>query len=155
MAGVGTLEINKIMYNHPITRKYYRGTWALDKVPMKQAFKRKARSCFIVNSCPSTHPGSHWTSVWIDENKNSKKRKVEHFCSYGLPPPLKLHRLLSRGSTDYKRNRKHLQKQNSILCGYYCMIYLMFKCRGLGMKAFLKCFTDYPEINDRILKLVW
>lgn len=143
------------MYNDPITRKYYRGTWSVDNVPLKKALKSKARSCFIVNSSPSTHPGSHWTAVWINENKTSKDRCVEHFCSYGLPPPLQLHQLLQSGTKKYIRSRKQLQKRNSILCGYYCMLYLMCKSRGLGMKKFLNCFSKFPEINDNIVKTVW
>ena len=152
MSMATTLDINNTMYSDPVVKQYYGGTWSIDNVPIRQALKSKHKTCFVVNSSPSTHPGSHWTSVWIGEKKTGK-REIEHFCSYGMKPPLHLHRLLVKERRKYKQNRKQLQKRTSILCGYYCMLYLLCKCRGISMKEFLNCFTNSPSINDAIVKL--
>ena len=145
-----TLEINDIMHQDVETRKYYGGTWALDMVPIKKALKSSYKCCFIINSSPSYLMGTHWTCVWIGEKKNGR-RTVEHFCSLGMKPPNTLHKLLIKEKRKYQRNKKQLQHKNSSFCGYYCMLYLMCKCRGFGLKKFLDCFTETTLLNDSIV----
>ena len=146
-----TTDVNRVMYSNSLTKKFYGGTWSVDNVPITKALKSGAQTCFIVNSSPANHPGSHWTTVWIGAKKKGRNRELEHFCSYGLPPPLTLHRLLLRNQKGYKRSEKQLQKSYSVLCGYYCMLFLMCKCRGLETEKFLQCFTKNQSINDHIV----
>ena len=93
------------------------------------------------------HMGSHWTAVWI-----GKDNATEHFCSYGMSAPVALHWALGG---KYKRSYVQLQNLGSELCGYYCMLYLMCKCRGFSMEEFLNCFTDDQKVNEDIIRLVW
>ena len=59
-----TLEIDNEMAKDKYTMKYYGGTWSLDIMKKKLSYA-KAPACFIVNSSPSSHPGSHWTAVFL------------------------------------------------------------------------------------------
>ena len=147
-----TLDINKLMYSHPLTKRYYGGTWSRNNVPVKQALKKATCTCFIINSSPSYEAGSHWTAVWIGAKKNGQ-RNVEHFCSYGIKPPHQLHKLLSSNGRRYKRNKNQLQEKTSILCGYYCMLFLICKSCGGTLEKFVECFTSIPVINDIIVQL--
>lgn len=140
-----TAELDRVMYHHPITARWYGGTWALDEaVTMLTDFNVRRNVCFIINSCPSNHIGSHWTAVWIGEGR------AEHFCSYGLPPPLALHNALG----DYKRNIIQLQSFDSDLCGYYCMLYLLCRCRGVDLEEYVGKFTNNTMVNDMIVARV-
>ena len=143
-----TLDIDEVMLSNPATKHYYGGTWGLDEAVAMMTEINNVGVCYVVNSCPSNHLGSHWTAVWFGD-----EGRAEHFCSYGLPPPIELHTALGG---KYKRSCIQLQHVDSELCGYYyCMLYLMCKCRGFNMEEYLNCFTEYPTMNDKIVRLVW
>ena len=122
-----TVDIDGVMFSNPVTRDLYGGTLALDEAVELLQRKRVGRRCYVVNSSPSNHVGSHWTAVWIGKNN-----ATEHFCSYGMSPPIELHWTLG----EYKKSYVQLQDAESELCGYYCMLYLMCRCRGSVWKNF-------------------
>lgn len=132
-----TLQINRIMTADNYTKGIYGGTWAIDTVPTETI-----PVCYIVNSSPSWHMGSHWTAVYLDNGTR------EYFCSYGMEPP---QTLIARLGGDYSHNSLQLQDITSDLCGQYCILYLMCRCRGYSLGSFINCFTNKPKINDWIV----
>ena len=154
-----TVDVNQFMMADEYSNSVYGGTWASDTVGkqlrgwVKDAtLGASVPVCFIVNSSPSWHPGSHWTSVYCDRDVG-----VEHFCSYGkrAPPALdkllkKLHRKLANGN--YVTSTKTIQTLTSDLCGEYCVLYLMCKCRGYSLGDFVKCFGNDTRENDSMVE---
>jgi hypothetical protein len=135
-----TQEIDRIMTAD--IGELYGGTWAIDTIGDVVA-GATGRVCYIVNSSPSWHPGSHWTALYLDRGR------MEHFCSFGTEPSGELKKLLTN-----LHNSEQLQTINSDLCGHYCILYLMCRCRGYSMKQFLSSLTPYPSVNDCIVKAI-
>ena len=130
-----TLSINDIMMRDPYTSLVYGGTWSIDTLPLNN----KGPICYILNASPSTDPGSHWTALYMDNGL------TEHFCSYGMEPPLKLKNMTY--------NNRKIQSTTSDLCGEYCILYLMCRCGGYSLQNYLECFSHDTEVNDEIVRM--
>jgi hypothetical protein len=124
--------------------KLYGGTWSIDNFP---AWNAKP-SCYIINLSPSWHPGSHWTAVYRDGRGGT-----EYFCSYGSDVPDQIRRKLM--GAKYRKNVKQLQCISSDLCGQYCILYLLCKCRGFSYKKFQSCFSSNHSMNDQLVDHVF
>jgi hypothetical protein len=135
-----TLEINAVMMGDDYTRGVFGGTWSIDTIPTPTTYP----TCYIINSSPSWHPGSHWTAVYLDKSVR------EHFCSYGMAPPDNA--ILDLLGRRYAQNSRQLQTATGDLCGQYCILYLMCRCRGYTMKKFVGCFTTKTNVNDFIVR---
>lgn len=126
-----TLEIVKVMRGHSKTNKYFKGVFASDKLPHT---KVKRPSCFIINTDPSTKPGTHWVAIYFPN-----KGKPEYFDSFGLKPKIKsILSFISRDNKGFTYNRKQLQNVFSTVCGNYCCEYLLHRCQGKSKSSFLK-----------------
>ena len=132
------------MANDKFTKKIYLGTFPIDKLPTKIKYP----SGFILNNQKSTEIGEHWIAFYFD-----KQKKCEFFDSFGNSPNYyNLGNYLKKVSNGYKSfNKKKLQSDNSSFCGYYCILFLLFKARCFSLKKFLSYFKD-SNSNDLLLK---
>jgi len=133
-----TTQIDDAMSRDACLRKTYGGTWSIDNFPAWSSDP----CCYIINLSPSWHRGSHWTAVYRD------KHRCEYFCSYGSRAPKEIRRLMGR---NYSESGVQLQTINSDLCGQYCILYIMCRCRGGSLNDFLDCFSGNCVVNDYII----
>lgn len=139
-----TVQIINFMKNNVATKKYFKGVFASDKLPV---IKFKKPACFIVNTDPSTKPGMHWVAIFLPH-----RGFAEYFDSFGLRPKLKtILKCLSNNSNGYTYNKKHLQNIFSVVCGNYCCEYLLHRCQGKSRNIFLKKFNSDTSNNDKIV----
>ena len=143
---MNTIQLDKIMKKHYFTKKIYIGTFAIDKLPKEVKYP----SCLIVNNQKSTQPGEHWVAIYFGKNKNA-----EFFDSFGNSPiTFGLDKFIKKNSTKMTFNKTKLQSNFSLFCGYYCVLYLIYKCKRFSLNYFLN-FFDKPIDNDRIfVKLI-
>jgi len=141
---MNTIQINKLMENDKYTKKIYLGTFPIDKLPVKLKYP----SGFILNNQKSNEPGEHWIAIYFDKHK-----KCEFFDSFGNSPNYyNLQNYLKKVSKGHKTfNKKKLQSDYSSFCGYYCILFLLFKARCFSLKKFLSYFKD-SHSNDILLK---
>ena len=132
-------QINRIMEKDPYAGPRYGGTFAVDQLPAAL----RTRTGYIVNTAPSNHSGIHWIAVYCGDTMD------EYFCSYGSDPPPEVVQALKRGF----KHTHGITQGSSDLCGYYCILYLFVRCRGVSLEQFMDAFTEYPDINDCIVKL--
>jgi len=102
--------------------KQFRGVFAIDLLP-KKIHKNE---CGIVNFQKSTEFGSHWVCYFNNENT----KFVEYFDSFGLEPPELLKTYLKTSNKKIMYNSTQYQKNDSVLCGYYCMEFIRRRNRG-------------------------
>jgi len=109
------------------------GVYARDQIPTRiESFP-----CgLIVNTDKSYLPGRHWLAFYFES-----KDKVEFFDSYGHSPEY-------FNFTADVYNNKRLQSSTSDVCGQYCLYFLLNRCRGLPMKAFVNQFGNNYQEND-------
>lgn len=123
------------------------GVFAADEIPTH--IPLFPFSC-IVNTDPKNKPGQHWVAFYLP----SKNLTGEFFDSYGNPPSYyeDIFQLFANGlSLKLKYSPQQLQSEKTNVCGYYCIYYLMNRCRGMNMYSIIKPFSDNHMNNDQFV----
>ena len=140
MAAMNTFQISQILQSDSACSKIYGGTWPIDKIPART----QRPICYVINTSPSWHSGTHWIAVFLNNKEH------EFFCSLGTQPPKEVKRIMKRKNR-LTKSKKRMQGLSSELCGQYCILYIMCRCRGYNLNNFLKCFSDCTKVNDNIV----
>jgi len=141
---MNTLEIGSVLQTDPFTCCLFGGVFAADRLPVKVS----RPSLFIVNSDKASKPGEHWLAIYFPQ-----RGPAEYFDSYGMRPFVRDHlNFIERNSVRWIHNDKKLQGWGSLVCGQYCIMYALFRSRGVSMERYCSLFsTENPEMNDRIV----
>ena len=142
MTPLSNLDIDKIMINCT----HYRGTFSKDMLP-----KRMNKNESIVVNLQDYFAGSgtHWVCVYNEEKSNT----VDYFDSFGLVPPIEVIKYVKATNKPLVYNDSQFQDINSILCGYYCLYYIMERNNGRTAADVLSDFHEKPTMfNERFMK---
>lgn len=142
-----TVQITKVMSKTNKTKKKFRGVFACDKLP-KSKINKRIPACYIINTDPSSKPGTHWVAIYFPCNG-----LAEYFDSFGFEPTIgRILNFISRNSPKgYIYNKTQLQNVLSTICGNYCCEYLFHRCCGKQRNSFFKKYkTTKTTINDQI-----
>ena len=136
-----TTQIDRILSADDVARKIVRGVVPKDGLPNEIAAYPVA---YVCNTHRGEDPGQHWISIFVDA-----ERKEEYFDSYGLPPQHgEFETFLRDNCSEWMFNENRLQSPLSNVCGQYCTVYLLHRCRGIPMKLFVKTFGSDLVYND-------
>ena len=102
----------------------------------------------IVNTDSSDKPGRHWLAFYF-----TSYEQIECFDSYGLSPEYYSHNLgaFVKKYESVVTNNKQLQGPNTMVCGQYCLFYLMHRCRGYSMNDIVNMFSSDTYVNDQFV----
>ena len=143
---MNTSSLQCILRCDPILSKSVVGIFASDELPkLLNSFPVS----FIVNTDKRMDPGRHWVAFYI-----SSRTEGEFFDSYGNSPSYysnEFEKFFDRHGLKMTYNQKRLQGYDSIVCGQYCIYYLMQRCRGIDMKCVVKPFTQNYANNDHFI----
>ena len=93
--------------------------------------------------------GTHWVCCWPAKDKGT----YEYFDSFGFPPPLEWEKEMSmHGMTHFVRNDNQIQWEQSVRCGYYCLLFLNERNKGTSFADILKMFSNDLLQNEQIVK---
>lgn len=104
-------------------------------------------TALIVNTDPTSQPGSHWVALYIPTNK--QQRASDYFDTRGLKPHVLIHRFLSKtNKLGYRMSNRRLQSPFTTLCGAFCIDFLRHRQTNpnIGMIKLLSIL--YPFRND-------
>lgn len=142
---MNTIQLNKILKIDKKTKNKFIGTFPIDLLPKNIKYP----SCMIINNQPSNQEGEHWVAVYFNKNKT-----CDFFDSFGNSPKFyKINKYLNRYSKRVYSNKIKIQSNYSLYCGIYCILFLLFKCRGFSMKKFTNFFKN-PNYNDKHIKIL-
>ena len=88
--------------------------------------------------------GTHWVAIYSDP----KTRDVEHFDSLGMRPSEAVYRYIQTTGKGIVNNSSILQDINSVLCGYYCLYFIVHRWQGRSMQDILLDFTQMPSLKN-------
>ena len=127
-------QLKSIITKDRCLQEHFHGIFARDQVPtcLMPGF-------FIWNNDLYSGKGEHWLAVFVSDNY-----KVEFFDSFGHSP--QYYGWNIKGDVDF--NKKSLQSPDSDVCGMYCIYFLYFRCRGLGMSSIVADFSSDSRRND-------
>ena len=128
------IQIELLLRRDPYCRKIFKSVYARDQI------KRVSfASGYVINSDSSTRPGKHRIAVIFDRRGNGLHSYLD---SYGLR------------SRNWK-NRKTLQELYSAMFVQYCIYFVLFRCRGVSLRAITSHFSSNFSANDhRIARFV-
>ena len=134
--------VEKILTLDEITKKIFLGAFARDELPDQPPYP----SCFIVNTEFRSKSGGHWLALHY-----SSTGVCSFFDSYGNDATFyRLQAFIQRTSNIWLCNKKRIQGYSEY-CGYYCVLFLLYKSRNLEAE-FFKQFTNNYNFNDDLIK---
>lgn len=120
------------------------GVFPVDHIPPHLPL----RTGVIVNTDPTYLLGRHWVAFYLNQ-----QNELECFDSFGNSPAvysMYLRQFMKRFSKT-SINPRQLQSGNTNVCGQYCLLYLMCRCRDLSIDYFLHLFYNQTSINDEFV----
>ena len=147
MSALTTIDINQILWNDPITKKIFLGSYPACEIPNS----KKKRYSFITNTDQHDKPGTHWTA-WMVEGDN-----VEFFDSFGRSPknfqmPHEFKHFILGKTVSY--STLQVQEFSSSTCGYFCIYYIYFRSMGLDYAYIMKEFMSLYDNDDIVIKFI-
>ena len=140
---LNTIQLLNILKKDKDTLKTFIGVFPKDRLPLRLNYP----CCFILNTQRSYQQGEHWLAVYADEHQN-----VDFFDSYGHSPNyFNLENYLKKISRNYFHNTIQLQSYSSQICGYYCVLFLLYRSKGFSLKDFQEKFSKNSNLNDFII----
>ena len=101
--------------------KHFRGVFSRDRLPDEINHKEVG----IVNLDTHTGPGTHWVCY-----RNIDNHLCEYFDSFGLIMPDEIQSYLRTSGEKLIYSSDEIQERDSVLCGYWCLYYLLERQRG-------------------------
>ena len=81
-----------------------------------------------------TDTGTHWIAVFVKNNA------IIYFDSFGVEYiPKEVKKFI--GNKDIKTNIFRIQAYNSIMCGYFCILFVEFMFTGKTLSDFTNLFS--------------
>lgn len=107
---------------------------------------KKTRKClYILNTDHSSGPGKHWCLLFVE------KRNADFFDPLGMSPDVYNFRHFLHGYK-IKYNTSQVQGMFSKVCGYHCLFFAYYRCRGYSMEAILDMYEiDNTDWNDKMV----
>ena len=111
------------------------------EITYQKIFKERA---YIINLDHSKNTGTHWVVLF------SKKDEVIYFDRFGvefLPREIKKFK-----DENIKTNIFRIQDYDSIMCGYFCILFIEFMLKGKTLNDFTNLFSpwDFRKNNEII-----
>ena len=130
-----TDRISRPLARHPLMCHYE--VVAKDTLPEVVSTYPSAFGC---NTHDGDKPGEHWVAMYVDEIG-------DYFDPYGQKPQhAEFTKVMNEPCSQWSPN--DLQSPLFTVCGQYCAVFLMFRCRNISMHAFARLFTFDLMAND-------
>lgn len=143
---MNTIQIEKILYESRITRRYFIGCFAADKIPKEI---QKFPCSMVVNLDRATNEGSHWIAIYI-----RNQTTVYIFDSLLIPIlPVPIKTFLSQFPKQIK-NKFPVQNPLSKECGQHCIVFLYFISLGYTYEKYLLILNSCPNPDEFVKSFV-
>ena len=131
-------EIQKYYQNEP----RFNGVYSRDNLPDK--IKDGA---YVINLDEYSDIGTHWIALYALNNN------VTYFDSFGVEHTPKEIKIFIDKST-FVANIFRIQAHDSIMCGYFCIVFIDFMLAGKNLTDFTNLFVpnNFKKNDDIILK---
>ena len=135
-------QIERILKNIKVTRKYFLGVFASNNIPKHKSYPY----CFIANTGKLGTSGEHWVACFVENSK-----KIEYFDSLGEKPNKDLRDFLDK-LKQVQINKIPLQSSFSDACGHYCIYFLVCRCSKIPYCQVMDILYKTRAISDYLVK---
>jgi hypothetical protein len=139
---MNSIQIFEILSKDKFSKKYFYSVISIDELPLS---KRKLKTtAYIINTDKRSGKGEHWLSIFYDQKSN-----CQFFDSLGFGPEIYgMENFLLSTSKSIQINKYPIQSVFSELCGYYSILFILTRSRGISFNNFLKYFDSDTFNND-------
>jgi hypothetical protein len=138
---MNTLELIEALTKYPFTRRIFCGVFSIDLLPQKR-FSRPC--CFIINTDPSNKAGNHWFSIFLP-----KFGPIEYFDSFGIQPiNQEVYEFIKLNGGKWIFNNFQIQSNSTATCGKFCILFILYRARGMKFRKFLELFRPDKTYNE-------
>ena len=130
---------------HPLTnieiQEYYKDESRFNGVYYRDNLPKIKNGAYVINHDEYENNGTHWTALFARE-LISKNNEVVYFDSFGgeyIPKEIKKF----IGQKNIKTNLNRIQAYNSIMCGYFCILFIDFMFENKSLTDFTNLFSPY------------
>ena len=122
---------------HPLTnfeiQKYYKNEPRFNGVYSRDNLPKIKDGAYIINLGEHYDIGTHWVALWVNNNNNAT-----YFDSFGVEHiPEEIKAFIN--NKNIITNIFRIQAYYSIMCGYFCIVFIDFMLAG-------KELTDYTNL---------
>ena len=137
-------QLDYLARQDPYLEPIFKGVFASDQLPKEKDIQ--TRSAYIVNVDTHDKHGSHWLSIFVENDQ------CEVFDSYGLPlhwyRPSPFVKWVFKHFQDVSSNVGQLQATDSNTCGHYALFFLFARARGKSMESFIQPFKYLRDVDN-------
>lgn len=135
MRELNTIQLTKLLQKDKITSKIFKGVYPSDRLPTINSFP----ACLIINTDDSKGPGEHWVALYINSSGMGY-----FYDPFGINPSIyNFSKYLDRTCRRWTWSRAQEQSIFSNLCGYFSVLFLLFKARGMRVRLSDKLISRY------------
>ena len=145
---MNTREIDTILSCNVYSRQFFDGVYSLDNL---QDIVHRPK-LIVCNTDPSNKPGEHWVLFYFTDNDN-----VEFFDSLGKHPAYygtDFINFMTAFSRKCIFNGKRIQHIDTSLCGHYCVLYAINRCKGNNMLQSIVNVLEMNQLEDKVTELL-
>ena len=138
-----TRQLDYLARQDPYLEPIFKGVFASDQLPKEKEIQ--TRSAYIVNVDTHDKQGSHWLSIFVENDQ------CEVFDSYGLPihwyKPSPFVTWVFKHFQNFS-NVEQLQATDSNTCGHYTLFFLLVRARRKSMESCIQPFRYLSDVGN-------
>ena len=100
----------------------------------------------IINLDSKIGPGTHWVCY-----RNDDGNLCEYFDSFGLTMPTEVLKYLQTSGEKIIYSTDEIQERDSVLCGYWCLYYLLERQKGKSINQILHNSAFDPNDKSKFI----
>ena len=134
---------------HPLTNfeiiEYFKDETRFNGLYSKDSLPKTIKNGgYIINLQDEIGPGTHWVALFVEDNlvnsKNNKNNSVIYFDSYGVEYlPVQILKFI--GNKPIKSSYFRIQSYDSVMCGFFCILFLRFMFLNKTLTDFINLFS--------------
>ena len=135
---------------HPLTnfeiQDYFKDEPRFNGVFSRNNLPNFKNGAHVINLDHSKNTGTHWVVIFVKSNE------VIYFDSFGVEyiPKEIMEKI---GNKNIKTSIFRIQDYNSIMCGYFCILFIQYMLNDKTLTNFTSLFSPWNfEKNDEIIK---
>ena len=120
--------------------KGFNGVFSRNNLPKLE------NGAYVINLDHSENTGTHWIVIFMKNNE------VIYFDSFGVEyVPKEIMEKI--GNRNIKTNIFRIQDNNSIMCGYFCILFIGYMLNNKTLTHFTNLFSPWDfKKNDKMIK---
>ena len=135
---------------HPLTnfeiQDYFKNEKRFNGVYSRNNLPKFKKGVYVINLDHSKNTGTHWVVIFVKEDG------VIYFDTFGVEyiPKEIMERIKNK---NIKTSIFRIQDYNSIMCGYFCILFIEYMLNDKNLTDFTNLFSPWNfEKNDDIIK---